>query len=108
MNWLVLFVAANMFGFDLVNNSGYLFIGFWLREHQSKKWGEDYLHGKRLESGESVHIYGKGEAALWDLRVMYKGQGGKRYEIFEDLNLPKVQKITVSIIEQGRWDAHYE
>ena len=95
---------VSLFHFILTDDSGQTFTKLWIKPHSQEAWGKDYLHGKPLQTSESLTVFGNGATgAQWDLRVQY----GKRYEVFENLELPKLKKVTI-LINEGKWDAHFE
>jgi hypothetical protein len=96
---LVWLIPLPSFGLDLDNKSGYDFAKVWVTKHKTHNWK---LVTNNLKSGSGVEI--PIISQNYDLRVQYtKG----RYEIWEDFD-SKVNRITITILPDKRWQAHYE
>lgn len=92
--------------FELVNKSGHDFSRLWLAKHETKSWSRNLLR-QPLKDNASVRIAlgNKNDWQLWDLRLEYTK---KNWELFTDgLELPKIERLTVSV-QESKWKAHFE
>lgn len=96
---LVWFIPISSFGFDLDNKSGYNFDKVWLAKHSTNNWK---LVTSNLKNGSGIEI--PSPNYVYDLRAQYS-RG--HYEVWTNFDA-STKRITVSILPDKRWQAHYE
>lgn len=84
----------------LINMSGMDFSQVWLAKHGTHNWRNE----GSLRNGVGQTFPINMEWQSYDIRVQY-ARG--RYEIWEDFGR-NVKRITITILPDKRWQAHYE
>lgn len=99
---------AGEISFELLNESEFTLTKAYLTPQGKDAWTGNLLKTP-LTNGQTATINwpNKKNWPSWDLRVEYRDQGKRRWEIFDALELPKVKKITV-LIDKEHWLSHYD
>jgi hypothetical protein len=92
--------------FELVNKAGVSFSHVWVIESGAKSWGQNLIK-EPLKDGGSVQIRlaNPDSWQAWDLRVQYSKRDCEQWR---SLEVPQFKRLTILILPDGRWDAHYE
>lgn len=83
----------------IINMSGMDFSNVWVTKHLTHNWKLVY---REMKSGSGFQVPGPGYN--YDLRVQY---AKKNYEVWENFD-PSVKRITITVLSDKRWQAHYE
>jgi hypothetical protein len=105
---------AQVFDFTLTNKTGYTIDEIYVTPADASHWGEDVLDVDTLANGKSVEIkfhpdYEKILLAfgvdLYDLKVVYADNSE---DVWQDLKLEEIEKITLSLDKNGNGIAVFE
>ena len=99
------FAHAGDQDFVLVNKTGKVIDKVWVCPSGTKKWSEDILGQDQLKDGETLKIkfHPKEEAAKWDVAIIFEGEKDEDYTVWEELNLMKIDKVTISFKDKKPW-----